>query len=213
MDPATFSLLMKMNENIAALTERMATLEARRPLASAFEQGGGSAQPQPRPLPDQRAAFEAATMGPQRAATPPPNPPAPRGHRNGYNPIPNSPLPRVVVPPFVDDRFEEEEQAMTEDEWVQPPQRAYQRRYREPEQDGIGKIKVKIPVFDGKCDPDAYMMWETKIEQIWSCHNFPEHKKVQLAALEFHEFALIWWDKLVRERRLALDPPVATWEK
>ena len=90
---------------------------------------------------------------------------------------------------------------MTEEAWAPQPQQGYQgyqRRYREPEQDGIGKIKVKIPTFEGKCDPDIYMMWETKIEQIWSCHNFPEHKKVQLAALEFQEFALIWWDKLVR---------------
>ena len=107
MDPATYSLLKKMsdniaatNDNIAALTIRMANLEARQPLASAFEQGGGSSQPPPRPLHAQRAAFEGDTRRPQRAATPYPNPPAPHGHRYGYEPHPNSPLLRNVVPPF-----------------------------------------------------------------------------------------------------------------
>ena len=72
---------------------------------------------------------------------------------------------------------------------------------------------MKIPTFDGKCDPDVYLEWETKIEQIWSCHNFPEDKKVQLAALEFTGYALVWWDSVVKARRQAMDPPVATWNQ
>ena len=72
---------------------------------------------------------------------------------------------------------------------------------------------MKIPSFEGKCDPDVYMVWETKIEQFWSCHNFPEHKKVQLAALEFNEYALIWWDNMFKERGRTLDALVATWEQ
>lgn len=39
-------------------------------------------------------------------------------------------------------------------------------------QDGIGRIKVKIPSFEGKVDADACIDWETKIEKIWDCHNF-----------------------------------------
>ena len=71
-------------------------------------------------------------------------------------------------------------------------------------------MKVKIPSFEDKCDPDLYMAWEAKIEKIWSCHNFPEHKKVHFAALEFIDYAMIWWDDLVKERRRTLDAPVAT---
>ena len=33
-----------------------------------------------------------------------------------------------------------------------------------------------------------------------------------MAALEFNEYALIWCDNLVKERRRTLDPPMATWE-
>ena len=102
MDPATFSLLKQMSDSIAALTARMATMEARQPLASAFEQGGQSTVQQRGPLPDQRAAFEAATMAQQRgpAQHAPPPPPPPLGHRYGYEPNPNSPLHRNVVPPI-----------------------------------------------------------------------------------------------------------------
>ena len=46
-------------------------------------------------------------------------------------------------------------------------------RPREPE-DGLGKVKVKLPTFEGKCDPDLYMDWEKKMEQVWTCHNFLE---------------------------------------
>ena len=74
-------------------------------------------------------------------------------------------------------------------------------------------MKVKFPAFEGKCDPDAYMDWETKIEQIWSCHDFSEPRKVQLAALEFNGFALTWWDHIVKERQRNLDPPVQSWEQ
>ena len=41
--------------------------------------------------------------------------------------------------------------------------RRYQPR-REPEQDGTGKIRVKIPSFDGNVDTCAYLEWEVKIE-------------------------------------------------
>ena len=116
-----------------------------------------------------------------------------------------------------DDEYEGEE----EDNWERFSRRGGRerrddrrsRRPREQEQDGVGKVKVKIPSFEGRCDPDVYMEWETKIEHIWSCHNFPETKKVQLAVLEFSGYALIWWDNLVKERRRNLDAPIASWEQ
>ena len=58
---------------------------------------------------------------------------------------------------------------MEEEEWRSVHQRHQPPRRREVEQDGIGKIKVKIPSFEGRCDPEVYLEWETKIEQIWNC--------------------------------------------
>ncbi|XP_073526451.1 uncharacterized protein [Phyllobates terribilis] len=84
---------------------------------------------------------------------------------------------------------------------------------RPREEDGIGKIKVKILPFEGKCDPDTYMAWGKKMDQIWSCHNFNEEKKVQLAILEFQDYAMLWWDNLVQERRERQEPPIQNWDE
>ena len=37
---------------------------------------------------------------------------------------------------------------------------------------GLGGLKLKIPSFDGKNDPDAFLEWEIKIELVFDCQNF-----------------------------------------
>ncbi|KAL2239135.1 UNVERIFIED_CONTAM: hypothetical protein Sindi_1105200 [Sesamum indicum] len=64
------------------------------------------------------------------------------------------------------------------------------RRPRE-EDGGLGGVKVTIPSFKGKSDPEVYLEWEMRVEQIFSCHNYSESKKVKLAALEFTDYALV----------------------
>lgn len=192
-----------MSDNLAHLTAQMAVLEsspappAPIPLGTYAETGGPSNVSPRAPLPDQRSAYDTA--------------------RGVYHQASPGIVPRFGRPQGATPHHDPPIHAHNELEyegWQAEPSRGYQtRRGREPEQDGIGKIKVKIPSFEGKCDPDVYMEWETKIEQIWTCHNFAEHKKVQLAALEFNGYALIWWDNLVRERRRVHDPDVATWEQ
>jgi hypothetical protein len=59
--------------------------------------------------------------------------------------------------------------------------------------DAFGKIKFKIPPFDGKYDPDAYITWEIIDDKKFTCHEFPENKRVQAATSEFTDFASIWW--------------------
>ena len=66
-------------------------------------------------------------------------------------------------------------------EWRRKRQRGAQpRERREQEQDGLGRVKVKIPSFEGTSDANLYMDWETKVEHIWTCHHFSEQRKVQL---------------------------------
>ena len=57
----------------------------------------------------------------------------------------------------------------------------------------LGNIKMKIPSFQGKNDPEVYLEWEKKVEFIFECHNYYEEKKVKLAVIEFTDFAIIWW--------------------
>ena len=65
----------------------------------------------------------------------------------------------------------------------------------------LGSIKMKIPPFQGRNDPEAYLGWEQKIELIFDCHNYSKEKKVKLTVVEFQDYALVWWDQLVTSKR------------
>jgi hypothetical protein len=59
--------------------------------------------------------------------------------------------------------------------------------------DAFHKLKFKIPSFDGKYDPDAYISWELAVEQKFICFEFPENARVRAATSEFSDFASVWW--------------------
>ncbi|XP_027912354.1 uncharacterized protein LOC114171680 [Vigna unguiculata] len=88
-----------------------------------------------------------------------------------------------------------------------------ERRDREQWSNPLQGIKLNIPSFAGKNDPESYLNWELKMENVFDCGNFEEEQKVRLAAAEFSHYALIWWHKLQRERQRDGDPPVDTWEE
>jgi hypothetical protein len=62
------------------------------------------------------------------------------------------------------------------------------------EDGGLGRIKVTIPEFSGRSDPEKYLEWEMRVNQIFDGHNYSEEKKVRVASMEFTEYALVWWD-------------------
>ena len=54
------------------------------------------------------------------------------------------------------------------------------------EMDGdLDTIKLKIPNFQGKNDPEAYLEWEKKVDWIFYYHSYSEQKKVKLVIIEF----------------------------
>jgi len=81
--------------------------------------------------------------------------------------------------------------------------------------DGVDRnlrsIKMKIPSFQGRTDPEAYLEWEKKIELIFDCNNYSEEKEVKLAVIEFTDYAIIWWDQLVTNKRRNHERPIETW--
>ena len=77
----------------------------------------------------------------------------------------------------------------------------------------LGNIKMKIPLFQGKNDPEVYLEWEKKVEFIFECCNYSKEKKVKLAVIEFTDYAIIWWDQLVMNRRRNYERPIETWEE
>ncbi|RVW19071.1 hypothetical protein CK203_087628 [Vitis vinifera] len=72
---------------------------------------------------------------------------------------------------------------------------------------------MKIPLFQGKNDLEVYLKWEKKVEFIFECHNYFEEKKVKLVVIEFTDYAIIWWDQLVMNRRRNYERPIETWEE
>ena len=84
-----------------------------------------------------------------------------------------------------------------------PHRREKERKYQE--------TNINLPYFHGKDNVQAYLDWERKVEQRFTCHHTSEERKVPLATLSFQRYALYWWISLVRERRIHGDPPVKYW--
>ncbi|XP_057811708.1 LOW QUALITY PROTEIN: uncharacterized protein LOC131025929 [Salvia miltiorrhiza] len=72
---------------------------------------------------------------------------------------------------------------------------------------------MNIPPFQGKNDPELYLDWERKVELMFDCHSYSELKKVKLAAVEFSDYALVWWDQLVTSRRRNNEPSIQSWQE
>ncbi|RDY08618.1 hypothetical protein CR513_07123, partial [Mucuna pruriens] len=88
-----------------------------------------------------------------------------------------------------------------------------ERRRGEPRRDSYsGNIKISIPTFQGKNDPEVYLEWERKVEHVFDCHNYSEEKKVKLVVVEFTDYASIWWDQFVINRHRNGERPIRTWE-
>ncbi|XP_058003982.1 uncharacterized protein LOC131180648, partial [Hevea brasiliensis] len=77
----------------------------------------------------------------------------------------------------------------------------------------LASIKMQIPPFHGKDNPEVYLEWERQVELIFECHHYSEEKKVKLAAVEFKEYAIVWWDQLLSRRRRNGQRTVETWDE
>jgi hypothetical protein len=76
--------------------------------------------------------------------------------------------------------------------------------------DSFSKIKCKIPPFNGKYDPAAYLDWELEVEQKFSCHDIAATSQVKTAISEFTDFALIWWREYKNKNPIVV---LTTWEQ
>ena len=74
-------------------------------------------------------------------------------------------------------------------------------RWQDGTDRNLENIKMKIPSFQGKNDPEAYLEWEKKVKLIFEWHNYSKEKKVKLAVIEFTNYTIIWWDQLVMNRK------------
>jgi hypothetical protein len=68
---------------------------------------------------------------------------------------------------------------------------------RVPLDDGIGRVKISIPPFSGVGSPEDYLEWEMHVNHIFAAHHYTEEKKIQLAAIEFSSYVLIWCSQIL----------------
>jgi len=52
-----------------------------------------------------------------------------------------------------------------------------------------------------------------KIERLFACHNYTKDKKMKVVAIEFTDYAFIWWNQLQRERARYEEPLVDSREE
>ncbi|XP_056851761.1 uncharacterized protein LOC130500850 [Raphanus sativus] len=107
------------------------------------------------------------------------------------------------------DNYYERERHSSDSRHSSRSNRRHRREHR-PRNELAG-LKLKIPPFHGKADPDAYLEWEKKIELVFNCQHYTELKKIQVAATEFYDYALSWWDQLVTTKRRNGEFPIETW--
>ncbi|XP_056857361.1 uncharacterized protein LOC130506687, partial [Raphanus sativus] len=107
------------------------------------------------------------------------------------------------------DNYYERERHSSDSRHSSRSNRRHRREHR-PRNELAG-LKLKIPPFHGKADPDAYLEWEKKIELVFNCQHYTELKKIQVAATEFYDYALSWWDQLVTNKRRNGEYPIETW--
>nr|XP_027071919.1 uncharacterized protein LOC113696736 [Coffea arabica]XP_027077003.1 uncharacterized protein LOC113700752 [Coffea arabica] len=77
--------------------------------------------------------------------------------------------------------------------------------------DAIKGIKMKIPPFQGKSDPDTYLEWESRVELVFDCNDYTDAQKLRLVVVEFTDYAIVWWEQVATSRRRCGDPPITTW--
>jgi len=50
------------------------------------------------------------------------------------------------------------------------------------------------------------------VELIFDCHYYSKVNKVKLVVIEYIDYAIIWWDQLVLERRRNEERLIETWD-
>ena len=74
-------------------------------------------------------------------------------------------------------------------------------------------MKVDIPDFEGKMQPDDFIDWLTTVEQIFDFKDVLENRKVKVVAIKLRKYASIWWEHLKRQREREGRECITTWAK
>ncbi|PKI73066.1 hypothetical protein CRG98_006561 [Punica granatum] len=70
------------------------------------------------------------------------------------------------------------------------------------EQRGVSNdLKLKIPQFKGTSSPEKYLEFVQRVDKVFEYYEYSEAQKAQLVALEFTDYANLWWENIKAQRR------------
>ena len=70
---------------------------------------------------------------------------------------------------------------------------------------------MKIPTFKGTSSLEKYLEWMQRVEKVFKCYEYTEDRKCKLAALEFIDYANLWWENLKAQRMRDGEREVQSW--
>uniref|UniRef100_A0A151UHV2 Transposon Ty3-G Gag-Pol polyprotein n=1 Tax=Cajanus cajan TaxID=3821 RepID=A0A151UHV2_CAJCA len=130
-----------------------------------------------------------------------------RPHRNKHDEEPSRPKSQHSNTHSSSKRFYSSHH---DDGYYQRPPRQHRPRH---ETTSLKEPRFDLPPFHGKDNVDDYLDWEMKVEQLFTCNNVSEERRVHMATLSFQGYAMYWWTSLERERRTHHEPPIQYWNE
>nr|GEV65531.1 hypothetical protein CTI12_AA373220 [Tanacetum cinerariifolium] len=74
-------------------------------------------------------------------------------------------------------------------------------------------IKVEIPEYDGKLDPDEFVEWLRMVECAFDYKTTTEENKLKIVAMKLRKYASTWWANMCTKRERMGKPKVKDWTK
>ncbi|KAD2806196.1 hypothetical protein E3N88_39573 [Mikania micrantha] len=74
-------------------------------------------------------------------------------------------------------------------------------------------IKIEIPYFDGRAQPDEFLDWLSMVERVFDLKDIPDAYKVKLVAIKLRKSASLWWEHVKRKRLQEGKSKIRTWDK
>ncbi|KAD4889457.1 hypothetical protein E3N88_21530 [Mikania micrantha] len=74
-------------------------------------------------------------------------------------------------------------------------------------------IKVDIPEYDGKLDPDEFVEWLRTVERVFDYKQTTEDNKVKIVALKLRKYASTWWSNTCLKRERSGKEKIQDWPK
>ena len=72
-------------------------------------------------------------------------------------------------------------------------------------------VKLEIPTFDGNVNPEKYLEWEMRLDQIFEAQTFDDERRIALATVHLTNYALLWWDN--QKKTVMPWHPIHSWEE